>query len=365
MSWQIAVGVSSSLLASTIDAVGLNLQRRDHIQNQSKPSHLQKPEYKRLQWVIGFAMYTGSQLFGSTAALYFLQPAIVASLSSAALVFNCILARYLVGTEITRPDLIGTLMILVGTVFISIFGSLKKEEFELDALLALYARPVFIIFFSVLFGFSVMLLAATILRHRKLIREKVEYSQKQVFRLVGIGYSISGGLIASITVQLAETGITMIIKTMEGSNQFHSASGYLIVLVLILSVTLQLTCMTLGLKVADSVLVVPLFFAFFDVFSLINQNIYYDLWADYKAINYGFMIPSIALLIYGVFILAQSSSIKDQLLFDLQNEETAALLGNSNDKLSLYTDYQRDDEEVSFDSRSSIGDESVVGSQMK
>ena len=66
---RVGIGVLVSLCASLVDAIGINLQRRDHVRNARLPPDQQRHECKRLTWHIGFYMYIGSQLFGSTAAL--------------------------------------------------------------------------------------------------------------------------------------------------------------------------------------------------------------------------------------------------------------------------------------------------------
>jgi hypothetical protein len=63
------IGVIISLTASCIDAIGINLQRRDHVQNAMRSPEQQRHECKRLTWHVGFYMYIGSQLFGSSLAL--------------------------------------------------------------------------------------------------------------------------------------------------------------------------------------------------------------------------------------------------------------------------------------------------------
>lgn len=122
------IGVSISLLASLIDAIGVNLQRFDHIRNASKPIDLQRPLYLRPIWALGFFLYATSQIFGSSAALSFLQPAVVAPLGAAALVFNLIFASVLNKTRISKNDIIGISLIIGSTVLIAIFGEAPKES---------------------------------------------------------------------------------------------------------------------------------------------------------------------------------------------------------------------------------------------
>lgn len=70
-------GVLISLAASCIDAIGINLQRLDHVRNLQKPLHLQSNECVRPVWHLGFSLYVCSQLFGSSAALRMFIPKMI------------------------------------------------------------------------------------------------------------------------------------------------------------------------------------------------------------------------------------------------------------------------------------------------
>ena len=125
---QTAIGVLISLTASSIDAIGLNLQRRDHIRNSALPPEDQKIVWRRPVWILGFVLYVGSQLFGSTAALNFLQPAVVAPLGSITLIFNLMFSAVLVGTKIRRMDIVGTFLVILAATLIAIFGQMPKSS---------------------------------------------------------------------------------------------------------------------------------------------------------------------------------------------------------------------------------------------
>jgi drug/metabolite transporter (DMT)-like permease len=62
-----------------------------------------------------------------TVYIDFLQPAVVASLGSAALVFNFFFAYLLVGTKITRMDILATFLIIIGSILVAVFGDIHKD----------------------------------------------------------------------------------------------------------------------------------------------------------------------------------------------------------------------------------------------
>jgi hypothetical protein len=64
--------------------------------------------------------------------------------------------------------------------------------------------------------------------------------------------------------------------------------------------------MNSALKMVDSSLVLPVFFAFYSVLALFNTNVYFDQWGHFKLITYVFIMIGIILTTLGVYILASS-----------------------------------------------------------
>lgn len=67
--YETLIGILVSLLASALDALGFNLQRKSHLKNDLLPPEQQKMELFRPMWVVGFILYIGSQAIGSNMAL--------------------------------------------------------------------------------------------------------------------------------------------------------------------------------------------------------------------------------------------------------------------------------------------------------
>lgn len=111
----------------------------------------------------------------------------------------------------------------------------------------------------------------------------------------------------------------MVVKTLNGQNQFTGIYSYIIFIILIVTAVLQVICVNSALKMCDAVTVVPVFFSFYSVLSLINSNVYYDQWWKYTPLNYGLVFPSIAVLIYGVMLLSKSQATHDAELAQLEN----------------------------------------------
>ncbi|KAF9430997.1 hypothetical protein BGZ76_000630 [Entomortierella beljakovae] len=340
------IGFAVSLLASVMNAAGLNLLKLDHVKNSALPSERQRNECGRPMWHVGLYLYIISQLAGSTVALNFLKTQWVAPLGSIALIFNFVFARVLVGTQITRNDVYGTIVVMASVIWIVVFGGMNssgdfEENLTLEFLKGLFARAAFIIYFSILNAIIFAFLALGMYAYwaislddesgqlRKNMKKKLtnilgtnrfarasgltlegdegleaEARDLRLKKVVAMIMSACGGLLASETLLLAKSGVKLITSTLGGDNQFNDNMSYFILFVLVFTAILQVYCLNTGLKLYDSVLVVPTFYGFYTAFGLINSIVYLDQLGDYEPWVLLLVLVGITVLIYGVRMLS-------------------------------------------------------------
>lgn len=134
------IGLAIILLASVLNAAGLNLTKLDHVRTNAVPKASRRRDLLRPLWLLGMLLYMCvacvslhrnptdapphrlSQLIGSTLALEYMRAGMwgtrlfstyfnildieyVAPLGSTSLVFNFLFARFLVGTPVTSTDI--------------------------------------------------------------------------------------------------------------------------------------------------------------------------------------------------------------------------------------------------------------------
>ncbi|KAF9272532.1 hypothetical protein BGZ88_004656 [Linnemannia elongata] len=340
------IGFGVSLIASVMNAAGLNLLKLDHVRNSALSTERQRNECGRPMWHIGLYLYIASQLAGSTIALNFLKTQWVAPLGSIALIFNFVFAKILVGTQITRQDVYGTVVVMASVVWIVVFGGMNssgdiEERMTLTDLKMLFARIVFIIYFSVLNGIIFAFLGLGMYAYwaislddesgqlRKNMKARLtqllgtnrfarasgltlegdeglaaEARDQRLKKVVAMIFSACGGLLASETLLLAKSGVKLITSTLAGDNQFTDYLSYFILFVLVFTAILQVYCLNTGLKLYDSVLVVPTFYGFYTAFGLINSTIYLNQLGDYEPWVLLLVLLGIGALIYGVKMLS-------------------------------------------------------------
>ncbi|KAG0292735.1 hypothetical protein BGZ96_003759 [Linnemannia gamsii] len=347
-SWlDFVIGFVVSLIASVMNAAGLNLLKLDHVRNSARAQERQRHECGRPLWHVGLYLYVGSQLAGSTIALNFLKTQWVAPLGSIALIFNFVFAKILVGTRITRKDVYGTIVVMISVVWIVVFGGMNsagadiEESLTIAELKDLFSRLVFIFYFSILNIMIAALLSLGLYAYwaitlddesgqmRKRMKTKLtqllgtnrfarasgltlvgdpgldaDVKDVRLKKVVAMIMTTCGGLIASQTLLLAKSGVKLVTSTLSGQNQFNDSLSYFILFVLVLTAVLQVYCLNTALKLYDSVLVVPMFFGFYTAFGLINSIIYLNQLQNYKPWVLLLILVGIGALIYGVRMLS-------------------------------------------------------------
>ncbi|ORZ14786.1 hypothetical protein BCR42DRAFT_417679 [Absidia repens] len=309
------IGVFVSLFASFMDALGLNILKLDHVKEGQKDSVSRRGDCGRPLWHIGLYTYVASQLIGSTIALNYLKTQWVAPLGSVALIYNFIFAKLLVGTEITRKDVFGTLVVVASVIWIVVFGGMyigedPEASISLENLKTLFTRPIFIIYFSAL---NIITLSGLILAIwcRWAISDGLKrplfigMSPKKMRRIVGLMFSLDGGLLASETLLLAKSGVKLFTLSVSSQvNQFTDNTSRFIILALVLSAVLQVYCLNTALKLYSSVVVVPVFYGTYTALGLVNTIIYLDEIGNYPGWAISLVFAGIGVLIYGVYLLS-------------------------------------------------------------
>ncbi|WVR05179.1 hypothetical protein IAU60_002191 [Kwoniella sp. DSM 27419] len=353
------IGLIIVLLASLLNALGLNLTKLDHVRQQGIPKSRRRKQYLRVLWLAGMGTYIASQVFGSPLALRYLRPDWVAPLGSSSLVFNFLFARWLVGTPVTSTDIQGTIIIIFGVILIIIFSSINhglRQSIDVERLNFLWTRGSWLAYFVLIvaltsFTFLVASLFASFLKSRQsfsplpsptlelptsrpakpnafkaffsrlrtawkqgenraLKRMETVFARTDDARLIwfqGIGWAVCGGSLAGLCLVFTKAAVKLF--GLPGHPLVHP-SAMISLLLVIFTAILQIVCLDRALKCADTVVVVPLFYAGYTVFGFINSLIFYDEAGQYARWVMVAVFISIGVLISGVVLLSLKSSAK-------------------------------------------------------
>ncbi|OAD01058.1 hypothetical protein MUCCIDRAFT_164963 [Mucor lusitanicus CBS 277.49] len=299
------IGVFVSLGASFMDALGLNILKLDHVKEAKRDKEHQRGDCGRPLWHMGLYTYIASQLIGSTIAL----------------------------------NVLGTCVVVASVIWIVVFGGMyngddPEELISLESLKVLFVRPIFIIYFSVLniaaFGGLIISIWSNWAISDETRKRKSQIfasmNQKKMKHIVGLMFSIEGGVLASETLLLAKSGVKLFTLSIKSQvNQFNDNASRFILLALLVTAILQVYCLNTALKLYSSVVVVPVFYGTYTALGLVNTIIYLDEIGNYPPWAIILVFVGIGVLIYGVYLL---SSKPDPAAHMNEEDEDEEVLGH-------------------------------------
>ncbi|RIA80623.1 magnesium transporter NIPA-domain-containing protein [Glomus cerebriforme] len=339
------VGIVIAVSTSFIQSLGLTIQRKSHVLNENiHPKELRRSACKRPLWHLGFDTYIISNIIGSIFSIGYLPIIILAPLGAVTLVFNAIFAKLLLGDIFNRQTIIGTIFIIIGAIMIALFGVVEEPKHSLKDLIELYKRPAFISYFSVIEFTIIVILIVN--KYGEYVLEKMNRNErdpifgwpiKKFQTILGISYGCVGGMLSSQGLIFAKSGVELLILTIYGENQFNGPLSWIIVAGLVIVGILQLYYLNKGLRLCDTVVLVPLSFCTFNASTIFNGLMYYNQWNRLHWWQIVLVILGICILLCGVLVLSWRKSTAPEEEF-LVGEERL-LLGRDVEGLTeLYDD---------------------------
>ncbi|RIA93854.1 magnesium transporter NIPA-domain-containing protein [Glomus cerebriforme] len=227
------IGVLICLIGSTTLNIGLNVQKYAFTKHQEETDKQQlantigddnnsiknstnnlEPStlYRKLEkfmfwkqiivspmWVFGFAIYVVGSLL-TFVALQFAPQSLIAPLGAVSLVVNLLIAPILHKQKLTPWDIVGVIIIIIGSVVITVFSGIVMQDYKLCVLIELFKRPQTITYLSVIGVFIFSLFTFIRVVERNAIQKDEEALANAI----------------AVTVELAEQE-----KTDTGNNSDH------------------------------------------------------------------------------------------------------------------------------------------------
>ncbi|EST05315.2 Magnesium transporter NIPA [Kalmanozyma brasiliensis GHG001] len=147
--FSVPTAIILGLLASFIQSLGLTIQRKSHLLNESLSPARRVTEWRRPLWLVGFAIFLIANVGGTVFQIGALPIVMLAPLGAVSLLYNAVLARFLLNDLLSKYMVMGTLLIASGAVLIGYFGVVPSPPHSLDELLDLFARPTFVAFATI------------------------------------------------------------------------------------------------------------------------------------------------------------------------------------------------------------------------
>ncbi|RHZ29050.1 hypothetical protein DYB26_014476, partial [Aphanomyces astaci] len=291
--------------------IGLNIQKYSFMLQQHLPDHERKPYNTQWRWWLGF-FGVGLGSIADFAALSFAAQSIIMPIGAFTLVCNIFFAHYWLKEKLTRNDLIGTVLICIGAVVVTIYGSHENVEYTLEILIHLYYRWDMLIYLVVIIA-VVWVLIGMLKRAELVLKKKgpasLEY--KAVLKLHPLTYAGLAGVFGAQSVMFAKSSGELLKQTLRGDNQFDKFLTYVIIVALVITISLETHCLSLGLKYFDALYIVPVFQCFFITFSVIGGAVYFEEFKYFTMTQWIVFPIGVLITIAGVIVLSSRDMAHD------------------------------------------------------
>jgi len=245
----ITLGVSTAIISSLVQSIGLTLQRKSHVTEESLPVHLRRRPFRRGLWRLGLLIFLASNILGSTVQITTLPLVILAPLQASGLIFNAVFASLFLHEGFTWLSLLGTLLVSLGAGLIAGFGALEEPSHQIGELLDMFSRTTFLVWMGLQGAIILFILIVSRVLLRSIRGKSASMDNTTFFSVSGIalGKSIKrlkivrgcilgclSGLISGHCLLLAKTGAELIILSIFTKNQFSQWQSWMILLGLLI-----------------------------------------------------------------------------------------------------------------------------------
>ncbi|KAI0476151.1 DUF803 domain protein [Xylariaceae sp. FL0804] len=344
----LAIGVVVGLISTSVQSLGLTLQRKSHmLEDEKGPQELQRPPYRRRRWQLGMGMFVISNVLGSTIQISTLPLPVLSTLQAAGLVFNSICATLILGEPFTKWSFWGTALVTAGAALIAIFGAIPSPAHSLRELLDLMARWPFILWMS-LQAVLVIGMAVSV----DLVNRLGKVSMNPKFRFArGLVYGSISGILSAHSLLFAKSAVELILRTIaDGDNQFVHWQAWMLVLGLVVLALSQLYYLHRGLKLVSTSVLYPLVFCVYNIIAILDGLIYFRQTDLISPLHGGLIGLGTCILLAGVLALS----------WRLNDEQHAPAVGQSSLTPGLGFVEDTDGEESTGDSESPSDDDEAV-----
>ncbi|ORY07952.1 magnesium transporter NIPA-domain-containing protein [Clohesyomyces aquaticus] len=297
----VAVGVMVGLVSTSVQSIGLTLQRKSHLLEEEKDDDYERrPPYKRRRWQLGMLMFLVANIVGSTIQITTLPLPVLSTLQASGLVFNSICASVILSEPFTRYSLVGTLLVATGALLIGIFGALTEPSHNLDQLLELLVRKQFVIW---MFGTAVIIL---FLIFTNWLLKRLYHRATPRQRLIrGLFFGCISGILSAHSLLIAKSAVELLVRTIvDRHNEFNRWQSWMILLGLVAFALTQLYYMHRGLKLCSTSVLYPLVFCVYNIIAIIDGLIYFHQSSRLSSLHAGLIALGTIVLLAGVVCLS-------------------------------------------------------------
>ncbi|KAL4175000.1 hypothetical protein KRP22_006928 [Phytophthora ramorum] len=293
------IGLGIVIGSAVLSNLGVNVQKLSHVREDEKPLFERRTYYTRPVWLIGMVLIVLGAI-GDFEALGFAPQALVAAVGGGFTVLaNVFFAHLWLGQILTKTDVLGTLLIIIGVVL----STVANEPDEKMSLLEL-EKQFFQLGFLIYLGVMTAVLGG-IFGQVEAISRLPRALNESKYRLLPFLYATASGIFGSFSVLLAKCASILLILTLSGENQFVYFTTYLFMGGMMCTLVLQTDLLNRAIMVGDTLSVFPMFQCFWIGSSVIGGVVFYEKYTHFTLFDWICLPIALAFIIMGIYLLAK------------------------------------------------------------
>ncbi|KAH7438331.1 hypothetical protein KP509_04G010400 [Ceratopteris richardii] len=284
-----------------------------------------KPIIYFQSWWIGMVVFIFGNILNFLSFGYAAQ-SLLAALGSIQFISNVGFAYFVLNEKVTSRNLVATLFIVTGNVFLVAFGNHQSKVYTQEELITNYGNHVYLIYCMCLI-ILVTVNHMTYKKGRALMTNCTDESVSRYWHtLLPFSYAMVSGIIGSHSVLFAKSLSVLLRQTLNGENELDGWFTYAILLLFILTASFWMTRLNDGLSLFDAIIIVPMFQIVWTFFSIFTGFVYFSEYQVFDSFRTSVFALGILTLFLGILMLSPdiSEGTKDSLWAD--PEEASALI---------------------------------------
>ncbi|ODQ65135.1 hypothetical protein NADFUDRAFT_35309, partial [Nadsonia fulvescens var. elongata DSM 6958] len=308
----ILIGCTVGVISSATQSIGLTLQRKSHLLEDTLPCpYSRRPPYRRSRWRLGLLLFLLANVVGSSIQITTLPLVILSPLQAVGLVFNSICSAVMLNEPFTRHSLVGTVFISIGAFLIADYGAIPEPNHNLQELLTLLRRKPFLVWMAIT-GFAVigLLILIRMLKFQERIerrddavRSHFRCPQPKVVR--GLLYGSVSGILSAHSLLMAKSAVELLIKAFTSTYaDFLKWQTWAIVGSFLFFAVTQLYFLNCGLRICSTSVLYPLVFCIYNITTIFNGLIYFEQVSKLSHAQFSLIVLGTFFVLLGVIALS-------------------------------------------------------------
>ena len=363
-------GVFGALIGTFLSTLGLGLQKLTHEKLKAEGKEIENYCHHPT-WLAGIGCLVIDAVLDVWT--FGLAPAsLLAPMASMVLVWNVVTAPCLVGEKVTKRGLLGTAVIITGSICATIFSQHDTPNYSLDDFAQRWSSPEVIIYeilvITIFIAHKIGLRQMQIQNSKQFVGDGDDndtdhfddpatmdadvdaIDEKQIdsmtlnyeegskpYLIAQFVMAMVSGMLGGQSIIFAKTVVELLKATFfpaEGSdmtyNAFASFPFYIFLGCLICVLMTQTQVLNVAMHNFDSLNVIPIFITFYQVFGVIGGAIYYQEFNDFS-VEQAFMFPiGCSISFVGIYILSKAPEENDMAMERMVDEDEESSSSTSN-----------------------------------